>query len=80
MNQCFTTDFFVVHLNAEGPTAKRNTTEANRQQTDSESVCHKVFLVFDLNAGAGPTAKRSTIVANRLTVNQCVTKDFLLCI
>ena len=44
VNQCVTKDFVVVDLNAEGPTAKpRSTFEANRQQTDSESVCHKGF-------------------------------------
>ena len=49
--------FFAVDLNAEGPTAKRITTEANRQQTDSESVFHKGVFAVDLNAETGPTAK-----------------------
>ena len=50
--------YFVVDLNAEGPTAKpRSTFEANRQQTDSESVFHKGFFAVDLNAETGPTAK-----------------------
>ena len=49
--------FFAVDLNAEGPTAKRITTEANRRQTDSESVFHKGVFAVDLNAETGPTAK-----------------------
>ena len=56
---------FAVDLNAEaGPTAKRSTIEAKRQQTDIESVRHKEFFAVDLNA-EGPTAKRITTEANR---------------